>query len=91
MANGWWAVPTILEHGSPEQIEQFVPATLRGYLARANYAYDGKYLLTGTFRRDGSSRFGPNNRWGVFPAMSLGLVRGNRSLARPGRISLGEC
>lgn len=29
---GWWAVPTILEHGSPEQIEQFVPATLRGDL-----------------------------------------------------------
>ncbi|MEZ0340721.1 acyl-CoA dehydrogenase [Mycobacterium sp. pV006] len=29
---GWWAVPTILEHGSPEQIEQFVPATLRGEL-----------------------------------------------------------
>ena len=27
---GWWAVPTILEHGSPEQIQQFVPATLRG-------------------------------------------------------------
>lgn len=30
---GWWAVPTILEHGSPEQIDQFVPATLRGDLA----------------------------------------------------------
>ncbi len=30
---GWWAVPTILEHGSPEQIDQFVPATLRGELA----------------------------------------------------------
>ncbi|MDA2889697.1 acyl-CoA dehydrogenase [Mycolicibacterium sp. BiH015] len=29
---GWWAVPTILEHGSPEQVEQFVPATLRGEL-----------------------------------------------------------
>ncbi|CAA0080821.1 Acyl-CoA dehydrogenase FadE34 [Mycolicibacterium vanbaalenii] len=29
---GWWAVPTILEHGSPEQVEQFVPATLRGDL-----------------------------------------------------------
>ena len=27
---GWWAAPTILEHGSPEQIERFVPATLRG-------------------------------------------------------------
>ncbi|MGV0781833.1 acyl-CoA dehydrogenase family protein [Mycolicibacterium sp. XJ775] len=30
---GWWAVPTVLEHGSPEQIDQFVPATLRGDLA----------------------------------------------------------
>jgi len=30
---GWWAVPTILEHGSPEQVEQFVPPTLRGELA----------------------------------------------------------
>jgi alkylation response protein AidB-like acyl-CoA dehydrogenase len=30
---GWWAAPTILEHGSPEQIEQFVPATLRGELS----------------------------------------------------------
>ncbi|OBG81910.1 acyl-CoA dehydrogenase [Mycobacterium sp. E802] len=30
---GWWAVPTILEHGSPEQIDQFVPATLRGDLS----------------------------------------------------------
>lgn len=30
---GWWAVPTILDHGSPEQIDQFVPATLRGDLA----------------------------------------------------------
>ncbi|MED5814107.1 acyl-CoA dehydrogenase [Mycolicibacterium sp. 050232] len=30
---GWWAVPTILEHGSPEQVDQFVPATLRGDLA----------------------------------------------------------
>ncbi|ABM16082.1 acyl-CoA dehydrogenase domain protein [Mycolicibacterium vanbaalenii PYR-1] len=29
---GWWAVPTILEHGSPEQVEQFVPPTLRGEL-----------------------------------------------------------
>ena len=29
---GWWAVPTILEHGSPQQVEQFVPATLRGEL-----------------------------------------------------------
>ena len=36
--------------------------------ARANYSYKGKYLLTATFRADGSSKFAPNNRWGFFPA-----------------------
>jgi TonB-linked SusC/RagA family outer membrane protein len=52
----------------------FYPSTLRGYLARANYAYDGKYLLTGTFRRDGSSRFGPGKKWGNFFSGSAGYV-----------------
>jgi TonB-dependent starch-binding outer membrane protein SusC len=42
------------------------------YFGRINYAYKEKYLLEGTFRRDGSSRFGANNRWGNFPAVSLG-------------------
>jgi TonB-linked SusC/RagA family outer membrane protein len=41
-------------------------------LGRVNYTYDGKYLLTATIRRDGSSRFGANNRWGTFPSFSLG-------------------
>lgn len=41
-------------------------------LARVNYSYDDRYLLTATFRRDGSSRFGVNNRWGSFPSVSLG-------------------
>ncbi len=50
------------------------PSALRGYLARASYAYDGKYLLTGTFRRDGSSRFGPGNKWGNFFSGSAGYV-----------------
>lgn len=40
--------------------------------ARLNYAYDGRYLLTATVRRDGSSRFAPDNRWGTFPAVSAG-------------------
>src|SRR5690606_32687548 len=38
--------------------------TLLSYLARANYSFDDRYLLTATIRRDGSSRFGVNNRWG---------------------------
>jgi TonB-linked SusC/RagA family outer membrane protein len=47
---------------------------LRSYLARANYAYAGRYLLTGTFRRDGSSRFGPQNRYANFASGSVGWV-----------------
>ncbi|SFE51503.1 TonB-linked outer membrane protein, SusC/RagA family [Chitinophaga sp. CF118] len=38
------------------------------YLGRINYSYKGKYLLTGTIRSDGSSRFGTNNRFGTFPS-----------------------
>lgn len=39
---------------------------------RANYSYNGRYLLTGTVRRDGSSKFGSNNKYGIFPSASLG-------------------
>lgn len=42
--------------------------------ARLNYNYQEKYLLTGIIRRDGSSRFGKNNKFGVFPSFSLGWV-----------------
>lgn len=45
--------------------------SLLSFMGRANYAYDNKYLLTATVRRDGSSRFGKNNRWGTFPSVSL--------------------
>ena len=41
-------------------------------LGRVNYVYDRKYLVTATIRRDGSSRFGSNERWGTFPSFSLG-------------------
>lgn len=44
------------------------------YFARANYNYNRKYLLTLSGRVDGSSRFGKNNRYGFFPAASLGWV-----------------
>ena len=45
--------------------------SLFSYMARVNYDYDNKYLVTATVRRDGSSRFGRNNRWGTFPSVSL--------------------
>ena len=44
------------------------------YFARANYAYKGKYLLSGSVRRDGSSRFGANNPYGTFGAGSIGYL-----------------
>ncbi|WP_223833404.1 SusC/RagA family TonB-linked outer membrane protein [Pedobacter riviphilus] len=44
--------------------------TLIAFFGRINYNYDGKYLLTATLRREGSSRFGDNNKWGNFPAVS---------------------
>nr|WKN35633.1 TonB-dependent receptor [Tunicatimonas sp. TK19036] len=40
-------------------------------LARLNYEYDGKYLLTATLRRDGSSKLGSGNKWGSFPSASV--------------------
>lgn len=45
---------------------------LQSFFGRANYSYDGKYLLTGTLRADGSSKFGENNRYGYFPSFALG-------------------
>lgn len=44
--------------------------SLFSYMARANYDYANRYLLTATLRRDGSSRFGSNQRWGTFPSAS---------------------
>ncbi|WP_086596671.1 SusC/RagA family TonB-linked outer membrane protein [Hymenobacter crusticola] len=45
---------------------------LLSYFGRLQYAYEGKYLFTASVRRDGSSRFGENDKWGIFPATSLG-------------------
>lgn len=47
---------------------------LSSLFLRANYDYMEKYLFTGIVRRDGSTRFGENNKWGVFPSFSLGWV-----------------
>lgn len=44
--------------------------SLLSYLARANYSYKDRYLLTGTIRLDGSSRFGADNRFGTFPSVA---------------------
>ncbi|MBX2966573.1 MAG: TonB-dependent receptor [Cyclobacteriaceae bacterium] len=48
------------------------PRTLASLFARVSYNYKERYMFQGTIRRDGSSNFGPNNRWAVFPSLSLG-------------------
>lgn len=48
------------------------PSRLLSYFGRANYSYDDRYMMTFTIRRDGSSRFGSNNRFGTFPSISVG-------------------
>jgi TonB-dependent starch-binding outer membrane protein SusC len=44
---------------------------LLSFFGRLNYSYAGKYFLTATLRSDGSSRFGPQNKWGLFPSAAL--------------------
>ncbi len=60
---------TIANAGSTEYQDRF-----QSYFGRINYAYDYKYLLSVSVRRDGSSVFGINNKYGNFPAISLGWV-----------------
>ena len=47
-------------------------SSLFSIFGKVDYAFKGKYLLSGTLRRDGSSRFGANNRFAIFPAVSVG-------------------
>ncbi|WP_206684016.1 SusC/RagA family TonB-linked outer membrane protein [Pontibacter beigongshangensis] len=63
----------------------FVPTSsleewsLLSYLGRLNYNYKGKYLFSASLRRDGSSRFGSNNKWGNFPSVSAGWIVSDES------------
>lgn len=46
--------------------------SMASFIGRVNYQYDNKYLLTASFRADGSSKFGADNKWGYFPSVALG-------------------
>ncbi len=50
----------------------FSVESLASYFGRIDYNFDEKYMIQGTVRRDGSSRFGPENKWAIFPSVSLG-------------------
>jgi TonB-dependent starch-binding outer membrane protein SusC len=61
------------EDTAPDPVvnEPFIENRLISFFGRVNYEIAGKYLITGSVRRDGSTRFGPDNRWGVFPAAAV--------------------
>lgn len=55
---------------------------LNSFLGRLTYAYKNKYLFSGSVRKDGSSYFGPGNKWGSFPAISAGWVLSKEKIFR---------
>ncbi len=59
---------------------------LESYLARVNYGYRDKYLLTASFRADGSSRFGANKRFGYFPSAALAWRVSEESFLKNNRV-----
>lgn len=55
---------------------------MESWFARANYTYKDRYSVSASFRADGSSNFGPNNRWGYFPGVSVGWTASNESFMK---------
>ena len=58
-------------------------SALLSYLGRLVYSYDDRYVITGTFRRDGSSRFGPAYKYGNFPSIALAWNVANEQFFKP--------
>lgn len=56
--------------------------TMLSYFSRLNYSIDDRYVITGTIRTDGSSRFGKQNRWGWFPSVSGGWTASNEKFLK---------
>lgn len=60
---------------------------LYSFLGRVNYNYDDRYLLTASYRADGSSKFGPDNKWGYFPSFSIGWNIANEPIVKNLKLS----
>jgi TonB-linked SusC/RagA family outer membrane protein len=67
-----WAVSNTLNNSNRKGSGSSSGYATRGYFGRVNYDYDSRYFASVSYRRDGSSRFAPNHRWGSFYSFSLG-------------------
>lgn len=89
---------TLTANGFPNEDKKFSdlkPATtkqlesneyseaLLSFFGRANYTYKGRYIFSASLRRDGSSKFAKKNRWGTFPAASVGWRISDENFFRP--------
>lgn len=89
LANGMKVVPSdlwMLSMGSLNRVaagDWWSEESFISYLARVNYSFKDRYLLTATFRADGSSKFSPSHRWGYFPSVGLGWVISEESFMQP--------
>jgi TonB-linked SusC/RagA family outer membrane protein len=73
---------TYLKEGKAEMSSTKSSNKLIAFFGRVTYNYDEKYLLTASIRREGSSRFGVNHKWGNFPAISAGWRISNESFMK---------
>lgn len=68
----WWALGTSDQgYDHDRSSTGYSESSLMSYALRANYSYKGRYMLTGTIRWDGSSKFADGNRWGAFPSAAV--------------------
>jgi TonB-linked SusC/RagA family outer membrane protein len=84
----WYILPSyVLDEGNgvntissiKNEVDENLNYSMISYLFRANYTFDGKYILTSTFRRDGSSKFKTENQYGNFPSFAAGWNIGRES------------
>lgn len=69
--DGWWFDNGVHDHLTTlHKYAKVAEWSVASYFSRINYSYLNKYLLTATLRRDGSSKFGKDNKWGWFPGVS---------------------
>lgn len=74
-----------LSSGDPEKqavSNSLTETVMHSWLGRLNYVYNDKYLATFTMRADGSSKFGPNNQWAMFPSGALGWKMHNEDFIK---------
>ncbi len=71
------------ETDNPNNFDQ---ANIASYFVKVNYVFNDKYLLESTLRADGSSRFGPGQKWGTFPSVALGWNVHNENFLKNNRV-----